>query len=373
MCYNRNLRRAISMREVFPFYNHHEVLAAEKAKFSELIAIKMGAVAGRIAGILGGEVRDVTELKAHRTGQNSNYAVPADALSIDDARRYGIFDADSVHGAIVSDQMQAEKGVLHSPVSPEASVPPWYSRSFARKLGEAAAVLPGFVVFTEEDAQEALARLKGDGFSARFKKLPESQTRGQYPVQSPDDLREVIHKDLATFIKCGAVLEASLQDFTEIDLGYVRMDGEDYSWIGAPVNEPRFQTELTVVRGDFSDLAAQLTEPNELIAVRQAQTVFDTYRWSGAVIGRGVFDVLQGNVTDNAFVSGVVDPSLRIGGSSPAELRAIEALREFPNVTKVRTCVASDNTHSPVYEAEGYEVFAHHPARDIYVKLVDAA
>lgn len=359
------------MREVFPIYNHHGVLAAEKARFSDLITLKMGAVAGRIAGILGGEARDVSDLNPHRSGKDRNYVVPADALSRDDALRYGIFDADSVHGAIVANPMQAEKGALHLPVSPEASVPPWYSRSFARKLGEAAAVLPGFVVFTEEDAQEALTRLLGDGFTARYKKLPESQTRGQYPVQTPSQLQEVIHKDFATFLECGAVIEADLQDLTEIDLGYVRMDGEDYSWIGAPVNEPRFQTELTVFRGDFGDLATQLTDPNELTAVRQAQTVFETYRSSGAIVGRAVFDVLQGYVSDDTFISGVVDPSLRIGGSTPAELRAIEELRENPDITKVRACVTSDSAQSSEYEAEGYEVFARHPRRNIYVKIID--
>lgn len=361
------------MREIFPIYNHHEVLAAQKAEFSGLIAVKMGAVAARIADILGGEARDISELDPHKTGSDRNYVVPADALSVLDAHRYGIFDADSIHGAIVSNQMQAEKGALHLPVSPEASVPSWYSRTFARKLGEAAAVLPGFTVFTEEDAQLALARLQGDGFSARFKKLPESQTRGQYPVETPDQLQEVIHKDLATFLECGAVIEASLRDFTELDLGYVRMGGEDYSWIGAPVNEPRFQTELTVVRGGFDDLATHITEPNELTALRQAQTVFDTYRESGAIIGRAVFDVLQGNVTEDTFVSGVVDPSLRIGGSTPAELRAIEVLRKSPDITKVRTCVASAYTDSPGDNMDDYEVFARQPGRDIYVKVIDAA
>lgn len=359
------------MREIFTIYNHHDVLVANKKKFSTQITVKHEAVAGRIAGILGGEVCDIGRLRTNRTVSDRNYVVPVNALSKIEAERYVVRDADSVHGGIVLDPMQAEKGVLHPPVSPDADVPPWYSRSFAKKLEEDT-VFPGFTVFTENDAQKALARLRGDGYSVRFKKLPESNGRGQFPVQTPDQLQEVIHKDLATFRECGAVLEAGVQDPTEIDLAYVRMDGEDYSWIGMPKNETEFQTELTVVRGDFGVLAAHLSNPNELLAVRQAQTVFDTYRSFGAVIGRGVFDVLQGNVADGTFVSGVVDPSLRVGGSTPAELRAIEALRKSPDITKVVTRVVNDYTHSRRYVMDGYEVFVQHPARDIYVKLVNA-
>ena len=148
--------------------------------------------------------------------------------------------------------------------------------------------------------------------------------------------------------------------------------GEDYSWIGMPKNGTGFQTDLTVVRGDFGVLADHLSDPNELLALRQAQTVFDTYRLFGAVIGRSVFDVLQGYVTDNMFVSAVVDPSLRVGGSTPAELRAIEALRISPDITKVDTRVVNDYTHSRRDGMDGYEVFVQDQARDIYVKLVNA-
>jgi hypothetical protein len=85
-----------------------------------------------------------------------------------------------------------------------------------------------------------------------------------------------------------------------------------------------------------------------------------------------VFDVLQSNVADDTFVSGVVDTSLRVGGSTPAELRAIEALRKSPDITKVVTRVVNDYTHSHRYDRDGYEVFAQDHARDIYVNLVNA-
>lgn len=372
MCYNTILCIARSMREVFPVYNHHEVLAPNKRDFSALISLKMEAVAGKIAGILGGKVCDIGRLRTSITGQYRNYVVPANALSLDEAMGYGVFDADSVHGGIVLDPMQAEKGSLHPTVGPDAPAPPWHKRSFAERLQVADAVFPGFTVFTEDDAQKALASLQGDGFSVRFKKLPEASGRGQYTVATPDQLREIIHYDETTFLQCGAVLEAGVQDPTEIDIGYVRMDGQDYSWIGTPVNGPEFQTNLSVVRGDLSALADHLSDPNELLAVRQARTVLDTYLWSGAIIGRAVFDVLQGNVADDMFLSGVVDPSLRLGGSTPAELRGIEALRESPDITKVHTCVVNDYTHSHNYDMNGYEFFAQHPDRDIYVKLISA-
>jgi hypothetical protein len=360
------------MREIFTIYNHHEVLLPNKKNFLTSITLKHEAVARRVAGILGVEVCDISRLRTDRTGSDRNYVVPVNALSQDEAERYGVRDADSVLGGIVFHPMQAEKGALHPPVSPDADVPPWYSRSFANRVVEAGTVFPGFVAFTEDDAQNALTILKGDGFSVRFKRLPESESRGQFPVQTPDQLQKVIHEDLATFLECGAVLEAGVQDPTEINLAFVRMDGVNYSWIGMPKHETGFQTDLTVVRGDFGVLADHLSDPNELVALRQAQTVFDTYRSFGAEIGRGVLDVLQGYVTDDTFASGVVDPSLRVGGSTPAELRAIEELRKSPDITKVVTRVVNDYTHSHRYDSDGYEVFAQDHSRDIYVKLVNA-
>jgi len=362
------------MRDIYRIDNHHDVLLSNRKYFSTRYTVKNAAIAERIAGILGGQVRDIGMLRTNKTDRNRNYVVPVNALSRKQAEHYGVHDADSVLGGIVDDPMQAEKGVLHPPVRPDALVPSWYSRSFANKLVEAEAVLPGFVVFTEDDAKEALARLKGDGFSVRYKTLPESGGRGQYAVQTPDELQEVIYRDRDTFLQYGAVLEAGVQDPKEINLAYVRMDGKEYSWIGLPSHGSGFRTDLTVVRGDFGALAAHLSDQNELLAVRQAQTVFDTYRSFGVIIGRGAFDVLQGTVADKTPVSRVVDPVLRVGGSTPAELRAIEKLIESPpDITRVDTRVVSDHKQPRRSDMDGYEVFVKDPAVDVYVKVLNAA
>ena len=135
------------MREVFTVYNHHKVLEHNKKNFSTRITVKHEAVARRIAGILGGEVCDIDRMRTDRTGSDRNYVVPMNALSKNEAKRYGVRDADSVHGGIVFHPMQAEKGALHPPVSPDADVPPWYSRSFANRVVEAGTVFPGFCRF----------------------------------------------------------------------------------------------------------------------------------------------------------------------------------------------------------------------------------
>jgi hypothetical protein len=56
----------------------------------------------------------------------------------------------------------------------------------------------------------------------------------------------------------------------------------------------------------------------------------------GFFASRCNYDVAHGRGGDGAWRSGVLEPSWRIGGASPAEVAALERLRADPSVTAVR-------------------------------------
>lgn len=344
--------------------------AVVKLRPESSVPIKNGAVAERVAKLLGGQVCDITE----KTGDK--YLIPIDAVHEPDARKHGATGTDDVYGGIVKELEHADKAILHSLVSPYALRPAWYSRTFAKKVSKV--VLPGFTVFSYEDAVAAFEAMQANGLAARFKDPTGTAERGQYVVQSREELDDIASNFGEAFIETGAVLETDLRNASTLTAGIVLMAGQRYSWLGNPYDTyhkglKRFGgNELTVVRGGFDVLAKRCDDPRQKQAIQQISQVHEAYASIGASISRATFDVVQGVGSNGLFLSGVTDPSLRPSASSPAEIRAIEAFAEHPNASTITSRVDYDYAKNGPLN-KGQELFVGHSCMNIFVEIVAIA
>ena len=137
----------------------------------------------------------------------------------------------------------------------------------------------------------------------------------------------------------------------EVKTVYTGKDGKQESGYGG--------ARLRVVRGGINELLnlPGLT-PQEELAIQKAQAydhvVFDAYGGHSLVASRRMYDVLQGTVIDRKdkqereiFLSGVVDPSFRIGGGPMALTEAYGVLRES-DVSYVEARSATRYGHDPL-------------------------
>src|SRR5204862_534855 len=99
-------------------------------------------------------------------------------------------------------------------------------------------------------------------------------------------------------------------------------------------------SKLFVVRGGPEALLQVLRESRQRLAVEQA-LAYDfavRRRYENVIVSRRNYDVAQGLDAQGIWKSGVLEQSWRVGGASPAEIMAFEALQNDPSLDIVRVC-----------------------------------
>lgn len=333
------------------------------------VPVSIGAVAERIAKHIDASIDGDVSLADER------YFMPMAAVHEPLARSVGMTAMGDLYGGIVKELQHADKAVLHRLPRGDMVSPDWYSKSFASTVQNV--VLPGFTTFSPDDTRIAFKAMRSEGHSVRFKDPAGTGERGQYLIDTSDKLEEVMYSHGASFRGAGAVLEANLYGAETITVGYVDIEGDCYSWYGSPYDIEhggikRFGgNELTVVRGGLLDLRNYCTDPRSKVAVEQSAVAFDAYHTHlGAAIMRATFDAVQGVGENGQFLSGITDPSLRPSASSAAEIRAIEAYREHPKATAVRTKIIYDYAKELPLNHESRELFVEHDRMNMFVELV---
>ena len=262
------------------------------------------------------------------------YFVPADTLvGLGAARALGIRGEEDLFGGVVPAACVASKTVSHPLVSPLARAPSGWVDGFAEAVREV--VLPGFSVFTREDAGAAGRALLARG-PVRLKPGEGIGGRGQAIARSHAELDAALDAlDAQTLAGCGAVLEENLEEATTYSIGRARVDGLVASYLGTQHTTVDNRGEaayggsdLLVVRGGLEALEAlPLPEPART-ALAQART-FDaaTALIDGFIASRRNYDVASGRGADGGRRSGVLEQSWRIGGASGPEVAALAALQ----------------------------------------------
>ena len=300
-------------------------------------------VAGRLAALLGRELLDDVDFTAAPCPLD--YAVPnATLTSLGDAWRWGIRSESDLFGGVVPRPFIATKTITHGLVASDATAPPGWCADFAERV--ASAVLPGCSVFSLDDAWRGGERLLRGG-PVRIKLAAGIGGAGQWVVHDARALQERLaaladHDEIGE----GLVLERHLDDVVTFSVGLVNVGSLRAAYFGTQQNtrnrdghEVYGGSSLAVRRGGYEALDRLAgADPSRRRAVEVARVYHDAAFecFAGMFASRCNYDVVQGRDAQGRLIAGVLEQSWRIGGASGAEVAALEALRDDPDLDVVR-------------------------------------
>jgi hypothetical protein len=246
-------------------------------------------------------------------------------------------------GGVVPHPFVATKVITHPLWKPHAAAPAGWCHALGEALQDV--VLPGYSVFSPEDAEAAGTEMLKEG-PVRLKAPEGIGGNGQTVASSRDQLLEQLRAiKREHFEHEGLVIERNLLDVATYSVGQVEVG----QWLASYVGTQRLArnrsgasvyggSDLMVVRGGYDDLLALDLAPQERAAVEQALTYhrLTMAAFDGLFASRCNYDVVQGTDPQGEARSGVLEQSWRIGGASGAELAALLAFRREPSVNVVK-------------------------------------
>ncbi|MCQ4260648.1 DUF3182 family protein [Stutzerimonas stutzeri] len=266
----------------------------------------------------------------------SLYFVPSGTIvGTKAARELGLDGEEGLFGGVVPQPFVQTKAITHPLVRPDADAPIGWSRDFvSRVIGS---VLPGYSVFSLNDAREAGRRLLHEG-AVRLKPVRATGGRGQERITTVQSLDQALeHIDETELAQYGLVLEANLEHVITFSVGQVRVAGSTLSYYGTQrlTTDNSGETvyggsDLVISNGDFDALMALDLPEKARLAVSQAQVYDDAASacFRGFFASRRNYDIAQGIDGRGRACSGVLEQSWRIGGASGAEIAALDAFRQ---------------------------------------------
>jgi hypothetical protein len=319
------------------------IVPAPDGEFADEHQRRARAVLGqRLAELIGGVFAG--EMSGEADSAVEPYFLPADTLTEEEARRLGIRTDADLFGGVVPDPLIASKAIAHPLASPSSAAPPAWNPAFSEAIADV--VLPGFTVFSREDAEVAGRELLFDG-PVQVKATGGFAGFGQTNVSDEAELRrELGQLDWNEIATAGLVLEQRLRDVTAFSVGQVRVAGITASYYALQkeaANEYRDNiyvgSSLLAVRGGFDALLAlDFSGDDRMSIVRACEFDASADRhFPGFFASRRNYDVIRGFDGNGRAVSGVLEQSWRVGGASAAEILALSAFKEHPELTQVKS------------------------------------
>lgn len=298
-------------------------------------------LAGRLAALKG--LAFIGEISPDERVVPGCYFVPDDTLTCAQAERLGIRSEHDLFGGVVPHAFVATKAITQPLIDRDAVAPEGWSQRFHEDAPHA--VLRGFTVFSATDARRAAARLVQIG-PFRSKPVRATGGRGQAVLHDVEELQAQLDAmDPESLARDGLVLEENLDRVETLSIGRVVVGELVASYHGRQRlttdnmgGEAYGGSTLTLVRGDFNALAEACPDAATHIALAQARSYDARARESfpGLILSRSNYDVAQGVDAGGRQRSGVLEQSWRLGGATPAEVVALEALRAEPGLGWVR-------------------------------------
>ena len=270
------------------------------------------------------------------------YVVPDDVLLADAARDLGIARPEDLYGGVVPHPFLRTKIVVHPLVEDAALRPEGWPAEFPERV--ARVVLPGFSVFSAEDARRAFDALRLLA-PVRLKPPQSAAGRGQRVVDDAGELEAFVDAlGIGPLREHGLVLETHLDQVQTWSVGQVRAAGTTVSYYGRQRTTRDNHggicyggSDLTVVRGGWDALDGCPLTDELRRAVGQARQYDDVLMtWPGVLASRRNYDVAQGVDGRGERRSGILEHSCRAGGASAAEIAAIRVFCTEPARTVVR-------------------------------------
>jgi hypothetical protein len=299
------------------------------------------AVSQRLAELLG--VPFAGEYHEGKINGSHPFFVPQHTLLNDQAQALGIVSENDLFGGVVPHHFVATKAVTHDTVSEHARAPRGWSHALSESLTPV--VLPGYSAFTESDVANAGRLLLRLG-CVRLKPAHHLGGLGQKVLTNEPELDAAVAAlDKNDLHHHGVVLEQNLESPVTYSVGEVRLREHRIAYFGTQRTttnnygqEVYGGTDLTLIRGDIRALLALNLTHSVRIAVTQALEYDDaiTRAFPSFFASRRNYDVVQGSDEQGRCLSGVLEQSWRYGGASAAEVAALKAFAEKPELGIVR-------------------------------------
>ena len=175
-------------------------------------------------------------------------------------------------------------------------------------------------------------------------------------VESADETEHALAElDADALREHGVVVEQNLEQATTYSVGTIRVADTTISYHGTQRvtrnhrgHEVYGGSDLVIARGSFDELLRPGIDAATRAAIGKA-VEYDrvaTREFEGFLASRRNYDVVIGHDREGREHCGVLEQSWRIGGASAAEVAALEAFRDDPELQVVRA-----STHE-VYSAE---------------------
>ncbi|TCS36943.1 uncharacterized protein DUF3182 [Paucimonas lemoignei] len=286
----------------------------------------------------------------------SPYFVPVDTLeSLEQAHALGIHGNAHLFGGVVPHPFVATKVITHPLVAADAPAPAGWSHELGKRIADV--VLPGYSVFSRDDAMRAATDLLNHG-AVRMKKAGGRGGCDQLVIRDQASLESALRSvDEEEWAQSGVVFERNLTQATTHSIGQVQVGTLLATYCGMQTttrdhrgNEVYGGSHLTVVRGGFDALLELDLNAGTRTAVAQARTYHAAAltAFPGMFASRCNYDVAQGYDDQRQWHSGVLEQSWRIGGASGAEIAALEAFQATPGLDVVRTSTTELYQANPV-------------------------
>lgn len=264
-------------------------------------------------------------------------------IGCDVAARMGIHDENDLFGAVVPHRFMAVKTITHPLVHHDAHAPAAWCHGFCERVRDA--VLDGFAAFHRDDARRAAATMLDHG-PVRVKRATGIGGTGQVVVSDLADLDPVLDEiDDDEMQNLGLVVEENLHDVITHSVGQVKVDGVTASYCGTQhltLNNRGVHvyggSALTVVRGEFDRLLGLPLDDLTRTAIRKARDYDEAAvaHFRGMLASRRNYDIACGSNGRGEHRAGVLEQSWRMGGASGAEVAALQAFRDRPELEVVR-------------------------------------
>jgi len=269
------------------------------------------------------------------------FFVPDDTLIPEEASCLGIRLPTDLFGAVVPYPFVKTKAITHRLVDIGADRPEGWSSAFSEIVEDV--VLPGYTVFSADDARAAATRLLSSG-PVRIKEPLAAGGAGHTVVTMIDELEAFLDAfPEAAIAAHGLVVESNLRDVTTVSIGQITIDEMTIAYHGkqrVATNNAGCRvyggSALVCVRGGWEALA-RLPMPGAVrLAADQAKLYEDAMReYPGFIVSRRNYDVAQGIDGTGRRRSGVLEASWRSGGASTAELAALREFAHDPSLDVV--------------------------------------
>lgn len=290
------------------------------------------------------------------------FFVPDVTLLASDAHELGIAGPQQLLGGVVPHAFVATKTITHPLVDGARMKPEGWSDELGRALDDV--TLPGFAAFTVEDVGRAARSLFEQGLPARIKRADGIGGLGQSVATERKSLDAALaHLDPQSLARLGAVVELNLKPVKTYSVGTVALGSHRIAYFGMQAltrNRSGLSvyggSALSCIRGDLNDLLATLDDEAERrvlrCAIRYDAEVSRAY--PAFFASRRNYDVALGVDPSGMPRTGVLEQSWRVGGATPAEILALEAMHRDPLLSRVN--VSTHEFHALVDPPPGAQV-----------------